>query len=80
MDSETIQELLRQHLQDPYVSVSGDGHHFEALVVSPEFEGLKLIAQHRRVKDVLREQLDSGYLHAISLRTLTPAQWQGEAG
>ncbi len=80
MDPETIERLLREHLEDPYVAVSGDGRHFQALIVTPEFEGLNRIKRHRRVYAVLGEHIDSDVLHAISMRTLTPGQWHGEAG
>lgn len=80
MDPEAIERLLLEYLDDAHVSVSGDGRHFQALIVSPEFEGLNRIKQHRRVYDVLREHIDSDVLHAISMRTLTPAQWRDEAG
>lgn len=80
MDPETIEQLLREHLEDAHVAVSGDGRHFQALIVTPEFEGLNRIKQHRRVYDVLGEHIDSDVLHAISMRTLTPAQWRDDAG
>jgi acid stress-induced BolA-like protein IbaG/YrbA len=80
MDPETIEQLLREHLSDPHVAVSGDGRHFQALIVSPEFDGLNRIKRHRRVYEVLGDHIDSDLLHAISMRTLTPAQWREETG
>jgi len=80
MDPEIIEQLLREHLQEPHVAVSGDGRHFQALVVTPEFEALNRIQRHRRVNHILREHIDSDLLHAISMRTLTPVEWQQAAG
>ena len=57
----------------------GSETHFKVLVVSPAFEGLGLVDRHRRVNDILREEL-SGGVHALSIRALTPAQWDEGKG
>ncbi|NCA69218.1 MAG: BolA/IbaG family iron-sulfur metabolism protein [Sphingobacteriia bacterium] len=74
METETVAQLIRQGLPDAQVEVTGDGSHFDALVVSPAFEGLTLIARHRLVKETVKAQIASGELHALSLKTLTPSQ------
>jgi stress-induced morphogen len=48
--------------------VTGDGHHFNAVVVSPAFRGLSRIAQHRMVYDVFGAEL-GGRIHALSIQT-----------
>lgn len=80
MNPETIKQLLEQGLTEARVEVVGDGRHFQALIVSPDFDGETLIARHRRVNAVLREHIDSNLLHAISMRTLTPEESTGEGG
>ena len=55
------------------VEVSGDGHHFEAVVVCAAFEGLTMLEQHRMVYEALGTKMQSD-IHALSLRTLTPDQ------
>lgn len=49
-------------------SVSGDGHHFDAVVVAPTFKGLSRIAQHRLVHGVFEDEL-GGRIHALSIQT-----------
>ena len=78
MEPQEIARLLEQGLTDARVHVDGDGHHFQALIVTPAFEGLSLIQRHRMVNEVLEAHLDSGVLHAISMRTLTPEQYDAE--
>ena len=56
---------------------AGSETHFKVLVVSAGFDGLSLIDRHRRVQDLLRDELRSG-LHALTIRALTPAQWEAE--
>lgn len=53
----------------------GDGHHFQATVVAAQFKGKTLLEQHRMVFDPLREALKEA-VHALSLKTYTPEQWQ----
>jgi stress-induced morphogen len=52
--------------------VTGDGHHFEAVVSATAFAGLSRIAQHRLVYDVFGSELGDR-IHALSIQTKTPA-------
>ncbi|MCB1084828.1 MAG: BolA family transcriptional regulator [Chlamydiia bacterium] len=52
-----------------------DGLHFEAVVISPSFEGLSLVEQHQMVMGSLKGLFDSS-LHALSLKTYTPQDWE----
>jgi acid stress-induced BolA-like protein IbaG/YrbA len=54
--------------------VSDDGVHFAALVVAPQFEGLRPLARHQLVYRALGAAL-GGAIHALSLDTPTPAEW-----
>jgi len=54
---------------------TGSNDHFEARVVSAAFEGLTMIQQHQRVYAPLRDWLATGELHALALKTYTPAAW-----
>jgi BolA protein len=56
----------------------GSETHFKVLVVSAAFEGLGLVDRHRRVNEILAAELKRG-LHALTMRTLTPAQWSEQA-
>ena len=56
--------------------LTGTGDHFEARVVTSAFEGLAMLDQHQAVYGPLRDVLDSGALHALALKTYTPAQWR----
>ena len=53
----------------------GSETHFKVLVVSAAFDGVALVDRHRRVHAVLADELAGG-VHALSIRALTPAQWQ----
>jgi len=67
-----IQQMIEQGLSCQSVEVAGDGHHFEALVISEEFAGKRPVARQQLVYATLQEKISSGELHAISLKTMTP--------
>ncbi len=76
---EDIKQYIEQGLPCERVDVAGDGHHFEALVVSSEFAGKSRVQRHqmvyRSLGDRMREEI-----HALSMRTLTPTEWQESRG
>lgn len=74
METEAVAQLIRTGLPGAEVQVTGDGEHFEAIVVSNAFEGLSLIKRERLVMETVREQVASGELHALSIKARTPAQ------
>ncbi len=80
METEAIAALIRAGIPGAQVQVTGDGSHFEAVVVSQAFAGLTPIKKQRLVMDTVRGQFASGELHALSIKTLTPAEWAGQTG
>ena len=75
MDVETVKTQIQAEMPDAEVRVQGDGRHFQALVVSSEFEGMPRVKQHRRVYACFGEELGAE-LHALELKTFTPEQYQ----
>ena len=73
MDVQTVKNQIQSEMPDAQVHVDGDGRHFQAVVVSPEFEGIPKIKQHRRVHACFGEELGAE-LHALELKTYTPEQ------
>lgn len=75
MTAEEIQAMIAAGLDCERVDVDGDGHHWYALIVSTAFEGKRSIARHQMVYATLSNKLHSNELHALSMRTFTPAEW-----
>ena len=69
---EELRERIEAAIPDAQASVTGDGHHFNAVVSAPAFAGLSRIAQHRLVHDVFGAELGDR-IHALSIQTRTPA-------
>lgn len=59
-----------------HISVTGDGRHFEAVVVSDEFAGMSRIQRQQRVYKTLGDRMNDGEVHALSIKTFTPQEWQ----
>ncbi len=76
LNPKQIETWINAGLPCTHLAVNGDGHHFEALVVSAEFEGMNRVKRQQRVYQTVLDKLNSGELHAISLQTLTPEEWK----
>ena len=71
---ESIHASLVKGLPCEHVEVRGDGHHWEAVIVSGAFAGLSRIKQHQLVYAALGDRMREE-IHALSMQTLTPEQW-----
>jgi acid stress-induced BolA-like protein IbaG/YrbA len=65
---EELKERIEAGIPGARAEVSGDGHHFQAVVAAPQFAGLSRLAQHRLVYDVFDGELGDR-IHALSLQT-----------
>lgn len=75
METQAVHQLIQSGLPGAEVRVTGDGAHFDAIVVSEAFAGLTPIKRQRTVLDTVRAEIASGELHALSIKTFTPAEW-----
>jgi acid stress-induced BolA-like protein IbaG/YrbA len=76
MDPKLIKQYIEDGLQCDHVDVTGDGRHFEAVIVSPLFRGKPKVRQHQLVYAALGDRMRED-IHALSMKTLTPEEWQG---
>ena len=66
--------MIQAGLPDAHVDVqSEDDVHFSALVVSGDFEGLRLLQRHQLVYRTLGDKM-GGEIHALAIRALTPGE------
>ena len=75
MSPDEIRALIVSGLTCEEVRVTGDGRHFDALVISDAFGGKPTLARHRMVYATLGDRFDTEVLHALSLKTYTVQQW-----
>ncbi len=62
-----------------HAGARGGGGHYALIVVSDAFEGRPSLERHRLVYAALSEEM-SVSIHALALRTLTPAEWRENPG
>lgn len=79
MTANELQHIISTGLACEHLEVGGDGRHWSAVVVSAEFEGLRLLARHKKVYDTLGGRIQSDEVHALSMKTHTPAEWAQRA-
>lgn len=76
MEITEVQQKIEAGLPSARVTVNGDGSHFEALVVSTEFEGKSPVQKQRMVYATVNDEITSGALHALTIKAYTPEQWE----
>jgi acid stress-induced BolA-like protein IbaG/YrbA len=79
MDSVSPQDVksyIAQGLECEVLEVDGDGRHFQALIVSRQFEGKRPIQRHQLVYAALGDRMREE-IHALSMKTLTPEEHAG---
>jgi len=74
MQGSELEALIMAGIEDADVTVKGDGDHFEATVVSQQFEGRSMVQQHQMVYATLGDRM-GGEIHALALHTYTPDDW-----
>ena len=80
MTADQLKALIAAGLPCEHLHLEGDGCHWFATIVSPAFEGLRPIARHQRVYATLGERMKTDEVHALSMKTLTPAEWSAQGG
>lgn len=76
MQAKDIEAFIGSAMPEAEVMVRGDdGRHFEAVVVSGEFVGKTRVQQHRMVYQALGGRMENQEIHALALKTYTPADW-----
>ncbi|MEY4766122.1 MAG: hypothetical protein RI907_2795 [Pseudomonadota bacterium] len=74
-----VRQYIAAGLPCSHLAVEGDGQHFSAVIVSAEFEGKSRVGRHQRVYQALGDRMKA-QIHALSMKTLTPAEWSAQAG
>ena len=76
MDPEDVKKLILVGLPECEVTVKGDGSHFDAVVVGEIFAEKSLLAKQKLVYATVNEYITNGQLHALSIKTYTPVEWE----
>ena len=79
MTAEQLKSLIAAGLPCEHLQLEGDGRHWFATIVSPAFEGRRAIARHQLVYAALGGRMQNDEVHALSMKTFTPAEWAAQA-
>jgi acid stress-induced BolA-like protein IbaG/YrbA len=79
MTAEQLQALIAAGLACEHLELTGDGRHWYATIVSSEFEGKRAIQRHQRVYATLGQKMHTDEVHALSMKTYTPAEWAAQS-
>jgi acid stress-induced BolA-like protein IbaG/YrbA len=78
MQSSELQTIISSGMNCQHIEVDGDGRHWSAVIVSPAFEGKRLIQRHQLVYATLGQRMHTDEVHALSMKTYTPAEWAAQ--
>ncbi len=73
--ADSVKQGIETGLPCEHLEVIGDGQHFQAVIVSRAFAGKNRVQRHQLVYGALGERMREE-IHALSMRTLTPDEWQ----
>jgi acid stress-induced BolA-like protein IbaG/YrbA len=75
MTADQLKDIIAAGLPCEHILLEGDGRHWYATIVSAEFEGQRTLQRQRRVYATLGDRLKTDEVHALSMKTFTPAEW-----
>ena len=78
MECNIIEQILTDALSLEEVHVTSDGSHYKVVAVGECFDGMSRVKQQQAIYTPLAEQIASGELHALTIKTFTPTQWKRE--
>ena len=76
MQPEDVKTMIEAGLPGAEVTANGDGSHFDAIVVGEVFDGKSMVARQKLVYATVNDAITSGQLHALSIKTYTPGEWE----
>lgn len=79
MDAATVKALLQDHLPECDFHVQGEGSNYDIIAVGAVFAGLRPVRKQQLVYGALSEEIATGAIHAVNIRTLTPEEWQAQS-
>ena len=73
-----IETKIKEKIKIVYLEVVDlrGGDHIQAIVVSPEFENKSLVEQHKIIYEIFSNEMKSNEIHALTLKTYSPSQWE----
>jgi acid stress-induced BolA-like protein IbaG/YrbA len=78
METSEVKKCIEDGIPGAEAMVTADGSKYDVVVVSPEFEGKTMIAEQKMVYATVNEHIQSGVIHALTIKAYTPEEWAAE--
>ena len=78
MTAEELKSIIGAGLTCEHLALEGDGRHWFATIVAASFEGQRLVQRQRLVYATLGERMATDEVHALSMKTYSPAEWAAQ--
>ncbi len=75
METTEVKRLIEEGIEGCEAIVTADGSKYTAIVISDAFEGKTMIAEQKMVYAIVNEHIQSGAIHALTIKAFTPAEW-----
>ncbi|MNY67197.1 transcriptional regulator BolA [compost metagenome] len=79
MTADQLKAIISAGLPCEHLELEGDGRHWFATIVSANFEGQRLVQRQRMVYATLGNKMHTDEVHALSMKTFSPAEWAKQA-
>jgi len=75
MEPDVVKQIIEAGIPGCDATVSADGSKYTAIVVSDEFEGKTLLVKQKMVYATVNEHIQSGAIHALTIKAYTKSEW-----
>ena len=75
METSEVEKIIEAGISGAKATVTADGNKYTAIVVADEFEGKTMLAEQKMVLALLNEYIQSGVIHAMTIKAYTEAEW-----
>ncbi len=75
MQTDEVKRIIETGIKDSEAKVTADGSKYTAIVIADIFEGMSMVAEQKMVYALLNEPLQSGVMHALTIKAYTKAEW-----
>lgn len=76
MHADEVKQIIESKLENCSVVTAGEGCDFQVTVVGDLFAGLRPVKCQQLVYGCLNEYIADGTIHALTIKTYTPSQWE----
>jgi acid stress-induced BolA-like protein IbaG/YrbA len=79
MQASEVKQIILDQIDNIDVDVETDGHHYQVTAIGEIFDGLSPVKKQQLIYACLNKYILDGTIHAVVIKTFTPAQWAAKA-